>query len=74
MLENADQRELRTAVDAALNELAGAAEYRRSQRAATRQSRTTDRGHRLEFDENGLPIPRHEPGLTRRVAKLLKPF
>ena len=75
MLENATQREVRIAVDAALRELAGAAEYRRSQRAATRGSaRTTVGAHALRFDENGLPIPHRNPGLVRRVAKLLNPL
>ena len=75
MTDKAHQRELRYAVDAALNELAGAAEYRRSQRAATRRSADApDRAHPLEFDESGFPIPQRQPSFVQRVARLLNPL
>ena len=80
MPEDPRQRELRYAIDAAraegsLNELAGAAEYRRSQRAVTRGLvNATDRAHPLRFDENGLPIPQREANFVQRVARLLSPL
>ena len=75
MPDSIQQREVRAAVDAAVRELAGAAEYQRSQRAALRgQARTANRDHPLRFDENGLPVPERTAGLVRRVANLLKPL
>ena len=75
MTENVRDRELRHAIDAALNEMAGAAEYRRSQRAATNgKPRPTERAHPREFDESGFPIPQRQPSFVQRVARLLNPL
>ena len=75
MTENVREREMRQSIDAVLNQLAGAAEYRRSQRAVTNgRARPMDRAHPREFDESGFPIPQRQPSFVQRVARLLNPL
>jgi hypothetical protein len=74
MSEQAQRRELRDALAAALNEPAGAARYRQRQRQA-RKGRPDgeDRPRPLEFDESGFPIRQRNPSFAARVARLLTP-
>ena len=75
MDENVRQRDVRYAVDAALREMTGAAQYGRSQRAATSGRGSPGHGyHPREYDESGFPIPQEGPGFVQRVARLLSPF
>ena len=74
----ADQEPARrefAALESFLVEQAGYARYQRSQWAATRGRPGEAGGARpLEFDESGVAIAQSEPGIARRIARLLSPF
>jgi len=56
-------------------ELARAERYRERQRLAKRgRARSGDPGGSPQFDESGFPLTGRDPGLVRRVARLLKPL
>jgi hypothetical protein len=74
MTEQAWQRELRDAGEAALSEEARAERYRRTQNGGSNgRPAATDRPHPLEFDESGFPIRQRNPSFVTRVARLLSP-
>jgi hypothetical protein len=74
MTEQTEPRELRAAIEAALGEQAGAERYRRSQRQArSGRADPPDRPRPLEFDAAGFPVPQHNSGFVKRVARLLGP-
>jgi hypothetical protein len=75
MPEQAWQRSLGDALEAALQEQAGRDRYARAQMQATRGGAyPPGRAHPLEFDESGFPLPQDKPGFAMRVARLLNPF
>jgi hypothetical protein len=71
MATQAQMRELRDAVEAAIADRVGAESYRRLQREALNGRRFGASGGRsLEFDESGFPIS-HSPGFFERVRRML---
>lgn len=74
MTEQARQRALGDAVQAALSERAGSESYQRSQRRVRRgRGDPVDRARPLEFDQSGFPVAQHSPSFVQRVARLLNP-
>jgi hypothetical protein len=72
MATQAQMRELRDAVEAAIADREGAEGYRRLQRQALHGTRAAaGRAQPLEFDESGFPIIQQGPGLFERVRRLL---
>jgi hypothetical protein len=72
MRDEARERELEEAMQAALREQAAAQRYRLNQVEATSgRAGATDGARPLEFDESGFPVPQGNPGFARRVARLL---
>jgi len=72
MATQAQMRELRDAVEAAIADRVGAASYRRLQREALNGRRFgASRAHPLEFDESGFPIEQQGPGFFDRVRRML---
>jgi hypothetical protein len=68
-----ENRALRGAVEAILDDQAGAEKYRQAQREATSGNRDADGARPLEFDESGFPIPQRRTSFVERVARLLNP-
>lgn len=72
MATQAQRRQWREAVEAALNERDAAERYRLRQRESRRgAAAAAERARPLEFDDRGFPIPQRVPSMLRRVAWLL---
>ena len=69
-------RQNHDALQAVLNEQAGAEHYRHKQLQAKRgNSGAADRPCPMEFDESGFPIPQpRNSSFVQRVAELIKPL
>ncbi len=72
--EQARERGLGNAVEAALSERAGAERYQRYQREArSGKARTTERARPREFDALGFPVPQRNRRFAERVSRPIKP-
>ena len=75
MSDQAPQRNLDDALEAALAEQVGEARYERYQREVrSGMPRIADRARPQEFDTNGFPVVQRSRSFVERVARLLYPL
>ena len=75
MSDQAPQRNLDDALEAALAERVGAARYERYQREVRNgMPDAVDRARPQEFDANGFPVMQRSRSFLERVARLLNPL
>jgi hypothetical protein len=73
--DQAPQRNLGDALEAALAERVGAARYERYQREVRNgMPDAVDRARPQEFDANGFPVMQRSRSFLERVARLLNPL
>ena len=75
MSDQAPQRNLGDALEAALAEQVGEARYERYQREVrSGMPRAADRARPQAFDTNGFPVVQRSRSFVERVARLLNPL
>ena len=75
MSDQAPQRNLDDALEAALAQQVGAARYESYQREVrTGMPNAADRARPQEFDTNGFPVVQRSRSFMERVARLLNPL
>ena len=75
MSDQAPQRNLDNALEAALAAQVGEARYERYQREVrSGMPRAADRARPQEFDTNGFPVVQRSRSFVERVARLLNPL